>query len=93
MVSAQYAMITGTRGSVPSVASSGGRCGSTHGSQHTHKTLALWRGVLPHPFDPRGNARADARAVIRRSRPPIPGEGVRLFRAKASTDSEPRRPG
>ena len=31
--------------------------------------------------------------VFRRSRPPIPGEAVRLFRAKASTDSEPRRPG
>ena len=29
-------MITGTRGSVPSVAGSGGRCGSTHGSHHSH---------------------------------------------------------
>ena len=31
--------------------------------------------------------------LFRRSRPPIPVEGVRLFRAKASTDSEPSLPG
>ncbi len=31
--------------------------------------------------------------LFRRSCPPIPGEAVRLFRAKASTDSEASRPG
>lgn len=31
--------------------------------------------------------------VFRRSRPPVPGEAVQLFRAKPATRSGPNRPG